>query len=401
MDPVFDVGAKEFFRRRGITAATPEETRAADDAPPHLNALMITSMARIQARRREAETNGVIVDGHVYDTSFESTVRLLTVLVFALRDPSYRASILLRDGNTREVGASELYRIATAISYHMQKCSAWEQKTLNALRNVQNPNELETTELDAELTIPVSDTTTPEPPEGSEPPAEFNDADIRGMALDIAGPARFRGQVAVNGAARFDAGVTVLGSMKTSSIDAGTGVITTTGLVKGGTLAATGTLTSGNASVASLNAGSGAITTTGTARLRTVLADDSTILRLSALDDLGTSTTEISQVKLTSPSWVQVASFARRKGDRPIDKVVALTDAKGGAQPAVALYEPTTNTTLGSTVGEVGATSVTVPVQMTWVENSNDCTLIEIWMNNSSNKGHVTMKHFVRLKRAT
>ena len=159
--------------RQLIDKTEGREDRAITGIISTLEAERANARAQIQERRRDREQNGVWVDGVVYDTSVAAHLRLMTLAVFATRDPSFVASVQTRDGSVTDLTASSIYRVAVAIANHMQSCALWERASLQAIDGATDQAGIEQAETDAEGTLPVGDVSEPSAPDGLQSPTAY------------------------------------------------------------------------------------------------------------------------------------------------------------------------------------------------------------------------------------
>jgi predicted acyltransferase (DUF342 family) len=188
--------------------------------PSASDALKAYMRARIKARRRLAEEDGVVVEGIVYDTSDDAHLRLMTLLVFASRDPEYVASILIRDGSVRQLTSPEIYRVAIAIANHMQACALWEIASLQAVEDATTTEDLLAFETTIDDGAPSGDVTEPSPPNGTQPPPAYDDAVFKAITCDSIGVlqnASVAGDLAVTGNSVVTGNATVNGTLTTTA----------------------------------------------------------------------------------------------------------------------------------------------------------------------------------------
>ena len=187
-----------------------------DTPPTATEALKAYVRARVQARRRLAEEDGVIVDGVVYDTSDDAHLRLMTLLVFASRDPTYTASILVRDGSVRQLTSQAIYSVATAIANHMQACALWEISAMQTVDGATTVDELTDFEATIDDSAPSGDVTTPVAPGGTQPPPAYESAtfeDVLCETIRVHDDANVAGDLTVEGDSLTVGKATVSGAL--------------------------------------------------------------------------------------------------------------------------------------------------------------------------------------------
>jgi hypothetical protein len=269
--------APEIHDRAFISEAATSSRALVDDAgTPNLDALRSSAREHVKARRLSAESDGVILDGVVYDTAEGGLIRLVILLLFANRDPDFTASMQLRNGTVRRMTAPELYKVASAVANHMQACALWENGALAALDNAE-AEDFATAEASIFDAIPAGDVTTPAPPGGTPAPLEFSGSrfqDVTCLSVSVTGDLTVSRNTTFGGALTVSGPTECSGAMHVGSLDAGSGQVQTSGAISAGSanvareinsgsVACTGALAAGATTVSSLDSGSGVIKTTG------------------------------------------------------------------------------------------------------------------------------------------
>lgn len=207
-----DRGAWVASSRSAETGTVPE--------PTPLVALKAYTRARVKSRRRMAEEDGVLVGGVIYDTSDDAHLRLMTLLMFASRDPDYTASILIRDGTVRQLNALEIYSVGIAIANHMQACALWEIEQLQAVDDATTSEELVTIESTIDSSAPAGDEVEPAVPSGTEAPPAYDDATFQKITCDsivASENVQVGGTLAVTGATTMQSTLDVADSVSMQS----------------------------------------------------------------------------------------------------------------------------------------------------------------------------------------
>ena len=318
-----------------------------DTGGPRLDALRSSAREHVKARRLSAESDGVLVEGVVYDTSEGGLLRLIILLVFANRDPDYTASVQVRNGTVRRMTAPELYKVASAVANHMQSCALWEKDALLALNNAVETEDFAAAEATVFDAIPTGDVTTPAAPDGTPAPPDFAGSrfeDVTCLSANVNGDLAVTNNANLGGDLRVDGPVTcgssanvagkvtagsiactgpmLAGATTVTSLDSGSGVVKTTGqilaasatitgalvagictlaaltctsatvsgAVSAGSIACSGTLSSNAATVASLNAGTGLIKTTGSVSAGSATITGALVAGLCTLTTLNVGT---------------------------------------------------------------------------------------------------------------
>ena len=135
--------------------------------------------ARISEARRLAEAGGVMVDGTVYDSSDASLIRLMAIVVFAIRDPNYTAAVTTRDGSASQLDSRAIYRVAMAIANHLQACAQWEMQQLQEVADATDEVTVAEIEERAVSNVPTSENQEPSHPAGSQSPPSYDDASLQ------------------------------------------------------------------------------------------------------------------------------------------------------------------------------------------------------------------------------
>lgn len=139
------------------------------------DAMRADALATIVEKRQAAEEAGVLVDGNLYEATTEARLKLTTMLVFAVRDPNYSASVKLLDGNSVVLTAPQIYRVVTAMTNLAQTLAQWEEAAADTVANAANIQELEVVEAEVDQqTAPAANEEEPQPPEGAPPPPDFS-----------------------------------------------------------------------------------------------------------------------------------------------------------------------------------------------------------------------------------
>ncbi|RUV00065.1 DUF4376 domain-containing protein [Mesorhizobium sp. M6A.T.Cr.TU.017.01.1.1] len=87
-----------------------------------LATLRTKALARLAARRWQAETSGVVVDGVSISTDRESTAMLTAAFVVASNDPGYSIRWKVQNGVFATVTAPQIIALAAAVREHVQAC---------------------------------------------------------------------------------------------------------------------------------------------------------------------------------------------------------------------------------------------------------------------------------------
>ena len=154
-------------------------------SPTSLEAMKAYLRARIKARRRMSEEDGVLYNGIVYDTSDDAHLRLMTLLTFAGRDPDYQASILLRDGSVKQMSSGEIYAVATTIANHIQATAQWEVAQMQLVADATTIEDLQSQDAALDDSAPAGDVTEPVSPDGLVPPAAYDDVEFEKVVCDF------------------------------------------------------------------------------------------------------------------------------------------------------------------------------------------------------------------------
>ena len=380
--------------------------------PDALSAMRAYTRARVKARRRMAEEDGVIIGGVVYDTSDDAHLRLMTLLTFAVRDPDYSASILIRDGTVHEVTSQGIYAVATAISNHMQACALWEAESMQTVEDAESAEELEAFEATIDDAAPAGDVTTPSAPEGTTPPPLYDDATFQNMTcislttsehvdvgttldvagttaladrLDVTGPTALSNTLAVSAGTTLADTLAVNGAvMLSSTLDVSAAAVLANTLDVSGetTFKADVTITNANVDV------TGSLNVTG----------DAEVARLYAHDRLGVGTMSINlNARARTERWLRAGSFLWRRGDRQPTKATAMfdvTSTKG--RPAVLFFEVSRKVILGYAVASAnGETVVNVTLGST-LSTADDDTVFEVELHiaNATEQGYVALRNY-------
>lgn len=323
--------------------------------PTASDALKAYVRARIKARRRLAEEDGVVVEGIVYDTSDDAHLRLMTLLVFASRDPTYRASILIRDGSVRELTSPEIYRVATAIANHMQACALWEIAALQAVEDAATTEELLAFEATIDDAAPSGDETEPTAPDGTQPPPAYEDATFKAVVCDsiqVLQDATVEGSLSVTVDTAVGGNAAISGSLTTTGA---TSLESTLDVAGNSTLQGTLTVVSPTALQSSLEV-------TGTSTLTGDLTVVSPTTLQSTLDVTGN--TSISGT-LTTVDATTLQSTLQVDGTTTLVSAVT-AQAPATLQDTLAVDG---NTTLNATLTTVGATELQSSLQVTGTSN--------------------------------
>lgn len=303
-------------------------------APPDaLTTMRAYARARVLSLRRQSEASGVLVDGTVYETTDEALIKLATLVVFATRDPSFRASLFTRGGDLQQVDANTLYRVATAAMNHVQTCAAWQAQTLADVDAATDPVQIAAVEDTIDETAPSGESSEPVPPGGAPVPPAFQDAaygDVECDSLSVSGQAAITGSMEV-----------------------------------GGPIAVTSDAAfASGANVAGL----------------------ATVERLYARDRLARGTQQVySGVSSNSSTWRLAGSFIWRMGDRPPAVVtVAFDSSHSQSLPAALVFNLSTGTTLGVTYAqEKGQKFLAVAVSgAPYVANDSSAYELDIFIAN-------------------
>ncbi|TIM41743.1 MAG: DUF4376 domain-containing protein [Mesorhizobium sp.] len=87
-----------------------------------LATLRTKALARLAARRWQAETGGIVVDGVSISTDRESTAMLTAAFVVASGDPEYSIRWKVQNGVFVTVTAPQIIALASAVRAHVQAC---------------------------------------------------------------------------------------------------------------------------------------------------------------------------------------------------------------------------------------------------------------------------------------
>ena len=162
---VRDIGADRDF----VTA----RDMAVQGAP--LDAEQVGAQQNILERRRTAESNGVLLNGVIYDTSDAGLTRLLVLFALTHRNPQYMGTLQLRDGSIREVTAREVYSLAATVAYHLRACATWEANAIARIQAAEGTADVEAAEAAVLEDVPAGDLSTPTPLEGGAVLTDFGD----------------------------------------------------------------------------------------------------------------------------------------------------------------------------------------------------------------------------------
>jgi Domain of unknown function (DUF4376) len=384
----------------GYAAGTAEETALAASQvyeasdPPAQTAVEFLKdfmAARVREVREVAEADGVLIDGNLFETSFEAQVKYLGSLVFATRDPNYSGEWKTVNNGYVTLDALGVYTVCSGIMTYIQNCSVWEQDLLQDIAAATTVTQLQA--IDFYAGKPVGSAGLPPPAPGtSEPPpleaGSVNVADVVAetctiSGLTTSGSITTTGNITCGGAfstASFALASVDTGAVTATSVTAGSGTISTTGATNTGSLAVsgnatvTGTLGAGATTVASLSAGSGTIATTGatstgtltitgTQTSGTYLRSNGTTATLSAIQaadvptlNQNTTGTASNVTATTNATLTTISSLAL-----PVAQVTGtLPVNKGGTGSATALtqfgvkYASTTAAEATTTAGTTG-----------------------------------------------
>ncbi|RWQ35851.1 MAG: DUF4376 domain-containing protein [Mesorhizobium sp.] len=98
-----------------------------------LAALRTKALSRLAARRWQAETSGVVVDGVSISTDRESTAMLTAAFVVASNDPEYSIRWKVQNGVFVTVSAPQIIGLAAAVREHVQACFDREDELTTAI----------------------------------------------------------------------------------------------------------------------------------------------------------------------------------------------------------------------------------------------------------------------------
>ncbi|AZO67697.1 DUF4376 domain-containing protein [Mesorhizobium sp. M6A.T.Cr.TU.016.01.1.1] len=91
------------------------------------------ALARLAARRWQAETAGVVVDGVSISTDRETTSMLTAAFVVASNDPEYSIRWKVQNGVFVTVSAPQIIALAAAVREHVQACFDREDELTAAI----------------------------------------------------------------------------------------------------------------------------------------------------------------------------------------------------------------------------------------------------------------------------
>ena len=379
---------------RGWVPSTRSAATGTVPEPDALSALRAYTRARVKARRRQAEEDGVIVDGVIYDTSDDAHLRLMTLLVFAVRDPDYTASMLIRDGSVKSLTSPEIYAVATAIANHMQACAKWEIDLLQSIEDAADIQALTTIEESIDDSAPSGDVTTPVAPDGSDPPPLYNDANFLAVTCEtidassnvsIGGTLAVTGDTTLTGATALQSTLSVTGDTTLSAK-----LTTSDSALLQSTLEVVGTsLFSADVAVTGAN-----LNVTGSFDV----TEDATIERLYARDKLGMGTMNIiPYARSGTETWAKAGSFLWRRGDRqPTKATVSFAVTRSDSKAGALFFEVGRRVILGwGLVPNAGETIVEIPLSGTVFTQHDDTAYeIEVHIVNATESGFVYLSNY-------
>jgi hypothetical protein len=253
-----------------------------------LEFVRVAALQRLSEARSDAEVRArVKVGGVAYAADSRSVAGRLNILALALRAPSLLSIVPSADGSLTELDANGVYDVCAGVATFLGACAAWESEARAAVTAASTVAEIRSAV--SEAALPDFSAGVPAALRSMLPESILS-ATVTCDTVN-AGAVSVRGNAAIEGAvsaasATFDMLATAecsLGVALVSSLNAGGGGITTTGRVVAGvgeiaivdaeTTNVSGSLTAasiaagscvlGEATATSIDAGSGAITTTG------------------------------------------------------------------------------------------------------------------------------------------
>lgn len=190
---------------------------------------------RVQDLRRDAEVNGVTIDGNVFATDPNSQIKYVAALLHCTRNPGFIASWKTLNNGFINIDSNKISIVYVTVFTYIQLCFAWEQAMLAKVMNASTVSEL--TNINLAEGKPNGTV-----PSESMPVVNLGPIDVSAKELLVSGDAQISG----------DTTVTML---KSSSI-------INSGALASGSISSTGTLTAGASTVTALKTTS--IVNTGT-----------------------------------------------------------------------------------------------------------------------------------------
>jgi hypothetical protein len=253
-----------------------------------LEFVRIAALQRLSEARADAETRAVVkVDGVSYAADSRSVSSRLNSLAFALRAPALTSLVPATDGSLAELDAHGIYDVCAGVATFLGACAQWESTARASVTAATTIAEIQSAVTAA--AIPDFSAGVPAALRSQLPESILSTTVTCGIVgadnVTVRGDATIVGDVSAAEATfgSVSAGPCTLGSASVASLNAGSGDISTTGrvaagrgelaIVEAGTASVSGTLTAnaitagtsalGVATATSIDAGSGAITTTG------------------------------------------------------------------------------------------------------------------------------------------
>lgn len=356
----------------GYAAGTAEETAlaasqvyGASDPVTQTAVQFLKDVMAIKVKdvREAAEADGVLINGNLYDTSFDAQVKYLGSLVFATRDPNYSGEWKTLNNGYVTLDSLGVYTVCSGIMTYLQNCSVWEQDLLAAISAATTVAQLQAIDFYAGKPVGSAGLPPPAPGTTAPPPLEAGSVNVADVVADTctisgltkSGSITTTGNITCGGAfstASFALASVNTGAVTATSVTAGSGTISTTGATNTGSLAVsgnatvTGTLGAGATTLSSLTTtgatNTGSLTVTGTQTTGTYLRSNGTTATLSAIQaadvptlNQNTTGTAANVTATTNASVTTLSALSL-----PVAQVTGtLPVTKGGTGSATALTQ--------------------------------------------------------------
>ena len=262
--------------------------------------LRIALLKRVRDVRADTEYEGVLIDGGVFDIHAAALSSLSANLAIALRDVEYSGLALQKDGSYVALDVEGLFRVFSGATAYLKACSDWENELQTRIADTATVEALQAIRLD---TIPRG--LDGAPPSRSTLYSGTTKTDkLVTDALEVNGDAQITGALT--------AGHTVVttlesGAAQVASLDAGAGLITTTGDIESGAARVTSLDSSGPVTIV------GPLSTAGTSTLTGGLVVDGG----SRIDGVYTRVYDLT-LAATANAYTDICEIAGEHGARTI-----------------------------------------------------------------------------------